>query len=117
MKPTKTKLRKKLDKLWSDRVKERAGYRCERCPKTDYLNSHHIIGRINLSLRWNLENGVCLCVGCHKFNQNSAHNNPIDFLKWVSTIRDLDYLQTKSLELTHYKLHNYQEMIDTFPTV
>lgn len=60
--------KKKLDKLWADYIKERAEYRCEYCKRLDInhggtvtLNSAHIIGRRNHTLRWNPLNGVCLC--------------------------------------------------------
>lgn len=58
---------KKLDKIWSEKVKERAGYKCEYCLESHgWLNSCHIIGRANRTLRWDLENGICLCYTHHK---------------------------------------------------
>ena len=49
-----------LDILWSRRVKERAGYRCEFCNEKG-VESHHVFGR-GLAVRWDLNNGLCLCV-------------------------------------------------------
>ena len=58
---------KKLDKLWSLKVKERAKFKCEYClaGEDKILNSCHIIGRRNRSTRWDLENGMCLCYSHH----------------------------------------------------
>lgn len=57
---------KKLDKAWSLRVKELAHFRCQYCLKENvHLNSAHIIGRRNHSVRWDVRNGMCLCYNCH----------------------------------------------------
>ena len=57
----------KLDKAWSLLVKLRAGMKCEiqGCTHKPTLNSHHIFSRKNASTRWDVENGICLCVGHH----------------------------------------------------
>jgi predicted restriction endonuclease len=58
---------RQLDKLWSQRIKELAKYKCEFCLEEGiWLNSCHIIGRTNRTLRWDLRNGVCLCFLHHK---------------------------------------------------
>jgi len=57
---------RKLDKLWAEIVKIRAGYRCQRCgKKSNNLQAHHICGRRKYSTRWVIENGVALCAACH----------------------------------------------------
>jgi hypothetical protein len=75
----------KLDKLWSLLVKHRAGWRCEYCGSREkMLNSHHIYSRSNRSTRWDLTNGVCLCVGHHTFSTEfSAHKTPTEFTEWL----------------------------------
>jgi 5-methylcytosine-specific restriction endonuclease McrA len=67
-----------LDILWSKRVKE-IGY-CEKCGKTYGLQASHIISRTHRNTRWDLQNGLCLCKGCHKF---WAHKEPLEFTEWV----------------------------------
>jgi hypothetical protein len=93
-------LKKKLDKLWSELVKKRAKGRCEMCGKNTSLNSHHIISRSNLTLRWDLHNGVCLCVSCHSLSNFSAHKDPLGFTEWLACNRksDMDYLMVKKNE-------------------
>jgi len=87
---SKIRFRKRLDTAWSLAVKNRAGHSCEVCGKQESLNSHHIVGRRNLRLRWEVFNGVCLCAGCHMFKTNSAHQNPIWFNAWLEAYRSED---------------------------
>jgi DNA-binding transcriptional regulator YiaG len=75
-----------LDTIWSFAVKERDGNVCRRCGKPDHLNSHHIIKRIFKALRWDIDNGITLCVGHHTFGQDAAHDDEIGFLRWLRDI-------------------------------
>lgn len=54
-----------LDTIWSYNVKVRDGFKCQLCGKKEGLNSHHIISRIHLSIRWDVRNGITLCEHCH----------------------------------------------------
>ena len=82
MKSETKKINDKLDKAWSASI--RSVNRCEYCGKRESLNAHHIFGRKNLSVRWDLNNGVCLCAGCHVFNTHfSAHQTPTLFTEWI----------------------------------
>jgi len=86
-KPSKKSQIKKVDDLWSLLVKAKAKNRCEVCGKQSPLNSHHIFSRSNKSVRWNDNNGVCLCVGHHVFGNFSAHKAPADFIEWIKEVR------------------------------
>lgn len=57
---------KKLDAVWSKKIKERDKV-CQvpGCRET-YLNSAHVIGRLNYPIRWDLRNGIALCVAHHR---------------------------------------------------
>jgi hypothetical protein len=73
----------KLDKLWAETIKERAGYKCEYCGRTQeqtILASHHIFSRRHLGTRWDVNNGVCLCTQHHIF---LAHRDTATFMLWV----------------------------------
>lgn len=74
---------KKLDKLWRDAIKSRDEV-CQVCGGTSYLNAHHIIGRRNRNVRWDLDNGILLCSGCHTFKTESAHQDPAWFMEWFT---------------------------------
>ena len=76
---------KSLDAIWSRVVKILAGFKCEHCGRMDIrLNSHHVFGRRAKSVRWDVKNGVCLCVLCHRFSSKfSAHETPTLFDEWI----------------------------------
>lgn len=65
----------KLDAIFSKVIRKR-GY-CERCKKDDYnkLQCSHIHTRTKMSVRWDQENALCLCSGCHAY---WWHKHPID---------------------------------------
>jgi hypothetical protein len=53
-------------KRWRQAVKEAAGWKCEACPATTDLQSHHVKGfRDFPELRADVTNGRCLCRSCH----------------------------------------------------
>ena len=88
---------KKLDRLWAAKIRE-VGH-CMICGKTDTLNAHHIVGRRNRNVRWDLYNGVCLCSGHHTFNTQSAHQDPLWFNEQLLAFEGqsvLDYLTVQS---------------------
>lgn len=91
---------KTLDGYWSKLVKLRAGNRCEVCGRMQYLNSHHIFSRSKYVTRWDVENGVCLCPGCHTLSSVfSAHKTPIEFVDWLYKTKGkkfIDKLRLKS---------------------
>jgi hypothetical protein len=59
---------KELDALWAKAVKLRAKMKSEyKHIEGSYLAAHHIIGKQTLSDRYNLNNGVCITTGQHKW--------------------------------------------------
>ena len=74
------KLKRKCDKVWSEKI--RSIGQCQRCKSEDFLNAHHLVTRRNSNLRWDLQNGLCLCCRCHKFSLDSFHNSPITVIDW-----------------------------------
>ncbi len=106
---------KKLDDAWSELVKLEAGMECEVCGKKDRLNSHHIYSRSKRSVRWDVLNGVCLCVGCHTFNSNfSAHKTPTEFTYWLHETYGDEYmeeLKTKAHKTVKWFKHEKEELL------
>ena len=83
-------IKKEMSNLWSLIIRSK-GY-CEICLNPfGRLNAHHIIGKRNYNLRWDLRNGLCCCVNCHKLSDGSIHDNPITFIKWFKAARPDDY--------------------------
>lgn len=72
------KLRDYLDQLWSRLIKEKDGYKCQKCGTNQNLQSAHIFSRTHWPTRWRIENGMCLCVKDHLYWQP---NNPVGFTK------------------------------------
>ena len=104
---------KKLDKLWSQIIRNRG--KCEVCGKhpsgNSYLNPHHIVGRRNYTLRWDIRNGVALCAGHHIFNRESAHQDSEWFHDWLEENRkeDLEYLRKRRNLILK---QTYEEVVD-----
>jgi len=96
---TKTTLGDKLDKAWSRAILSKG--KCEVCGSIEHLNPHHIEGRRNFRLRWDLRNGVCLCSGCHVFRKESAHQSP----EWFHFFLE-DYKMWKTVFDSHSSLRS-----------
>ena len=103
----KAREKKKPDELamkkWAIEVKERADYKCEYCGAIKYLNSHHIFSRRNKSVRFDVDNGCCLCSKHHVFSlEFSAHKAPMEFSEWIKEKRGVEWyerLRQKALQI------------------
>jgi len=83
---------KLLDVAWSAKVKERDGNMCQKCGSKDkQLNSHHIFSRSHKSTRWDIDNGITLCAGCHTLGNGSAHKDPSVFQDWYINVMGQGY--------------------------
>jgi hypothetical protein len=54
---------------WSEAVKHKDGYICQKCGSTDrdFLQSHHIKSwKEHIELRYDITNGITYCKDCHK---------------------------------------------------
>ena len=69
----------KLLKFWGQAVIERAGRRCE-YPDCNIhytqLHPHHLYSRRYVTMRYNLDAGICLCPSHHTMGGLSAHHDP-----------------------------------------
>ena len=83
-------LKAKLDKLWSAVIRKKYP-RCVVCGKSDNLNAHHCIVRKAQSdgVRWLVENGVSLCVGCHLFKLHGQQADKAWLENYLCIINDL----------------------------
>ena len=83
------------DKWFSDVVRQKAGYQCEHCGKQDArMECAHIFGRAAKSVRWSMDNAVCLCHYCHR----TFTANPVQFTQWL-----VNYVGAGHLELLREK--------------
>jgi hypothetical protein len=72
------------DHRWADEVKARDEFTCRRCGRMYQqgdraIQAHHLFTRTRRSTRYDLENGVTLCTGCHRW----VHANPADARDWA----------------------------------
>ena len=103
-KPTLSKLKNKADHLW--RSVGKVGAVCCICSKLpeyrvsyNQLHPHHIVGRKNMLLRWDLRNRIWLCPYHHTLGPISAHNTPFWFNEtFFKSIRPSDYEYLKEKE-------------------
>lgn len=88
---------------------------CEKCAKLSPLNAHHFYSRSIRSVRWDTDNGFCLCVGCHVFSSNfSAHKTPAEFVEWAIDRRGDEWyneLKDKKNTLSQYKDVDFEELM------
>jgi len=107
MKNTKKTLSNKLDKLFSEKVRSKGA--CEHCGKTEHLQCAHIYSRKHKWLRWDLENALCLCAGCHLY---WWHYEPAEAMQWAMKIRNFDYLNKLRQINKPMKEFNMQEIFE-----
>jgi 5-methylcytosine-specific restriction endonuclease McrA len=73
-----------LDTLFSEAIRMRDGFTCQRCGhQNKSAQAAHIWTRNNYSTRWDMENALCLCYMCHIKGFHSAHREPAEFLEWA----------------------------------
>ncbi len=71
------------DALFSNFIRKRANYICQRCHK-DYggpcqgIECAHVFSRRNISTRWDPDNALCLCTGCHAY----WGEEPLEMYEW-----------------------------------
>ena len=89
-------LKAKCDKLWSEVVKIRAGYKSE-LSNSDYnLQSHHVLSKPCYSLRYSLENGICLAFQEHIFGIHN-HNPGIANEYFEKIIKKIEEREGKDI--------------------
>ena len=79
-----------LDECWSYLVKLRAGFRCEISGADTGLNSHHIIGKDTLRIRWEIDNGIAITSGIHSFDAHGTRVRQMRFEEKVKRLRGSD---------------------------
>jgi hypothetical protein len=108
---TKTILRRKLDRLFSQIVRARG--KCERCGRSRgiQLQTAHIFSRRLLGLRWDLNNAFVFCAACHFW----AHANPLLFGEFVLNFRgkeEYEILKEKSSTIYKPTLSDLQTKLE-----
>lgn len=84
--------RTKADALFSDLIRELAGWQCERCKKEFEkpnmgLHCSHYHSRRNKSVRWDRENAASLCFACHRYFTENPHDHAEFFIRRLGQAR------------------------------
>lgn len=110
---------KKIDKLVSLIVRERAGWKCERCgtqytPPTKALHCSHYFSRRHIGTRFVTLNLCALCYGCHKRWEGMKQDEYKEFmierigedaLKMLEDVKNTTFKVTdEDLEIIHTNL-------------
>ena len=85
--PTKKSMHKKCHEAWREYIYKRDKFTCQWCKKKKEhreLNPHHIVPRsvCGNAGRYEVENGITLCVGCHLYKSKT---NYVEFGKFIET--------------------------------
>lgn len=78
---------------WATQVRDRADRICQ-CCGGEGAESHHLFEKGSARfrhLRFDLRNGVYLCLSCHQTGPNAAHRNLADFRELMAA--RLDYFK------------------------
>ena len=70
---------KYLDRLWSQCVKARDGYKSQCSGSTENLNAHHILGKATYRLRYSLDNGITITGGEHQYIAHGSRTRESKF--------------------------------------
>lgn len=111
-KVSKSRLIKKLDMLFSKKIRERDGA-CLRCGKSGNLQCAHLISRTYKHLRWNERNCITLCYACHI---HWSHRNPLEFSEWLQKVLPENYnyvLQERYKDAQPLSVQDIQELYST----
>lgn len=115
-------LKKACDSLWGKIIRGRSGA-CEYCGLTDerQLNAHHIFPRGRLATRYDLDNGICLCINHHTFSKDfSAHVTGLEFAEWITNRKGDDWYEnmvTKSRGYCSLGIKDFKEIESELKTI
>ena len=98
-------LKRTCDKLFSEKIRE-AGV-CAKCGSREYLQCAHIVSRRYLQTRFDLDNALCLCRGCHLF----SHTHPAEWEVWLEDTLGRKYLKKLRDKALAYGKIDYEEII------
>ncbi len=105
----------KLDVVFSQLVRSRVNFTCEKCGKyfpedsRGGLHCSHFFGRSRHSVRWAPSNAAAHCHGCHTY----LGANPIEFTEWIKAHlgqQRYDLLRVEANTPKRWKTHEKEEL-------
>jgi hypothetical protein len=113
---------KKLDKLVSDMVRNRDNWTCVRCnkryePPTNALHCSHYFSRRFMGTRFDLNNLMALCYGCHRYVEGDKQGWYYAYMLKKLGQQNYDLLEYRARNVTRYSVFDlqmlYQELSQT----
>lgn len=104
-----SRLQQRCDKEFSRLVREKEI--CEKCGVRGVdFDTAHIIGRKNLTLRWDILNVFCFCRECHMW----AHANPTKFIQWIKSKypERMDYVDSYKNRILKRTTEDYKFILE-----
>jgi hypothetical protein len=78
-----TKIKRKLDKIFSAYIHKRDGETCIWCQRKGIrMNTSHILPKEFEISRWDPNNAILLCARCHRLGRTSFHQSPLHFYEF-----------------------------------
>jgi len=114
----KNSLAKRIEKAqWTPLIKMRAKNKCELCgrgkPQISQLHAHHIERKTSHFMRLSLDNGICLCGGCHMsihgqngLGKQDEARERLDKVRGKKFIEDLKQLKFTAPKLSKSELED-----------
>ena len=99
MDAARTRDRNRADRLWSKYILLRDRRTCQRCLKSGN-QPHHIFSKRHLGTRHDPENGICLCVYCHRTIAHSDYETFREFIVGRMGERAYTLLRVRSQTIT-----------------
>ena len=114
-KPSRSKLIKQLDKLFSDYLKKHYSGKCFKCSRiSKNAGVSHYFSRKYMGTRWDLENCQWSCWACH-FHQLEHLKQPGEwYYRWMERNTNFKKLEIKAHAITKYSVVDLQLLIDHF---
>ncbi len=69
------------DKWFSLCIREASNYTCVTCGKMGRVECSHVYSRRHRTIRWDVENAMSQCNGCHR----SWHESPLKSFAWFES--------------------------------
>ena len=114
-------LKKQCDDLWAEIIKKKAGYKSELSGKEGrqidgefVVCAHHIGGKANYRLRYELNNGICLTNGEHSFGVHNA-NRAEDYRERIKAVKG-DDIYKRMFVLKHQQSKTDLKLVKIFLT-
>ena len=88
-------------------MRTRDNYICEFChTKTNHTEAHHIIGKDNKSVRWDIQNGISLCYYHHRFWIHGGKMTDEKRIEFYESIlgEDYDELKIRAMRIIKFNL-------------